>query len=73
MDQSLSPKPEEKAANADQTPDAQPVPDEVAASEHEEAEQSPFEDQPSTHGVCCILANSKKKTKKKRHTNLYDL
>ena len=45
MDQSLSPKPEEKAATADQTPDAQPVPDEVAASEHEEAEQSPFEDQ----------------------------
>ena len=47
MDQSLSPKPEEKAANADQTPDAQPVPDEVAASEHEEAEQSPYEDQSS--------------------------
>ena len=46
MDQSPSPEPEEKAANADQTPDAQPVPDEVAASEHEEAEQSPYEDQP---------------------------
>ena len=45
MDQSPSPEPEEKAANADQTPDAQPVPDEVAASEHEEAEQSPYEDQ----------------------------
>ena len=45
MDQSPSPEPEEKAANADQTPDAQPVPDEVAASEHEEAEQSPYKDQ----------------------------
>ena len=45
MDQSPSPEPEEKAANADQTPDAQPVPDEVAASEQEEAEQSPFKDQ----------------------------
>ena len=45
MDQSPSPEPEEKAANADQTPDAQPVPDEVAALEHEEAEQSPNEDQ----------------------------
>ena len=45
MDQSPSPEPEEKAANADQTPDAQPVPDEVAASEHEEAEQSPSKDQ----------------------------
>ena len=44
MDQSLSPEPEEKAVNADQTPDAQPVPDEVAALEHEEAEQSPYED-----------------------------
>ena len=45
MDQSPSPEPEEKAANADQTPDAQPVPDEVAASEQEEAEQSPSKDQ----------------------------
>ena len=45
MDQSPSPEPEEKAANADQTPDAQPVPDEVVASEHEEAEQSPYKDQ----------------------------
>ena len=45
MDQSPSPEPEEKAANADQTPDAQPVPDEVAALEQEEAEQSPSKDQ----------------------------
>ena len=52
MDQSPSPEPEEKAANADQTPDAQPVPDEVAASEHEEAEQSPSKDQgPPTHWI----------------------
>ena len=47
MDQSPSPEPEEKAANADQTPDAQPVPDEVAASEQEEAEQSPSKSQPT--------------------------
>ena len=45
MDQSPSPEPEEKAANADQTPDAQPVPDEVAALEQEEAEQSPSKSQ----------------------------
>ena len=56
MDQSPSPEPEEKAANADQTPDAQPVPDEVAASEHEEAELSPSKDQKTAQSELLSLA-----------------
>ena len=58
MDQSPSPESEEKAANADQTPDAQPVPDEVVASEHKEAELSPSKDQQQrTSGKIFLLSD----------------
>ena len=51
-----SSKQEEKAANADQTSDAQPVPDEVAASEHKEAELSPSKDQKTAQSELLSLA-----------------